>query len=80
MSGRNWDEKPNQCCYKGEWFDTAEETMEYAKKWPDLQVDLEKYRKFLDNRFEEAKMNLEMRGSLTNRESYKLLFLSLDMY
>ena len=59
--------------WAGRYFNTVEEMDDYIKKWPNEQLDLEEYRKFLEQRWQEAKTNLEMRGSLTNREAYALL-------
>lgn len=58
---------------KGKFFQTFEEMMEYAKKWPDEPVDLNHYREFLDERFIEAQANAAMNPNFTNRTAFELL-------
>lgn len=70
--------KTKEAYYKGKFFETLEEMAEYARKWPDEQIDLIQYREFLDMKWKEAKRNLEMRGTLTNREAYMLLRMNTD--
>jgi hypothetical protein len=62
----------------GKYFNMAQEMLAYAEKWPDEPIDLIEYREFLDQRWREAKTNLEVRGSLTNREAYSLLRMNTD--
>lgn len=68
-----------QKCYsKGKFFDCLDELIEYEKIWPSSPADLEEYRRFLDQRFEEAKLNLEMNPSFSNRDVFFLLRMNTE--
>lgn len=58
---------------KGKYFDSFEELLEYERKWPEMQLDLQDFKNFLDQRYREAEMNLKFRGTFTNKEAYLLL-------
>ena len=62
----------------GKFFETIEEMKDFIDKWPSMQIDLDQYRHFLDERWKEAKCNLESRGTLTNIEAYYLLRMNTD--
>lgn len=64
--------------YAGKYFDTVEEMLAYSEKWPNEPLDLIEYREFLDQRWREAKINLQSGASLTNLHAYSLLRMSTD--
>ncbi len=64
--------------YAGKFFDSPEEMISYAENWPGKPLDLIEYREFLDQCWREAKINLKLRGSLTNLEAYSLLRMNTD--
>jgi len=64
--------------YQGKYFESVEEMLKYRKQWPYEQVDLNAYEEFLKQRLGEAKINLELRGSFTNLEAYRLLRMNTD--
>ena len=65
---------------KGKFFDSFDELLEFERKWPNMQLDLVEYKKFLDERYKEAEMNLKLRGSFTNKEAYSILAANLLPY
>ena len=71
--------KDKQCgYYQGKFFDTLQEMLEYANKWPDLPFDLQAYKVFLNMRLEEAITNSSINKTLTNRAVYRILRMNTD--
>lgn len=63
----------------GKYFDTFEEMMDFGGKWPDMPLDLDAFRRFLDQRYDEAKLNFELReGKFTNRAAYYFLYVNCE--
>jgi hypothetical protein len=61
--------------YQGRFFPDREGFLDFVKDWPDLPVDLEQYRKFLDDRYREVEMNVAAHnGDFTNRHAYFLMY------
>lgn len=68
----------NEVFLHGKMFQSIEEATEYHLKWRDSPIDLEEYRKFLDERFNEACMNAELNPAFTNRTAFLLLRMTTD--
>lgn len=59
-------------------FDTLEEMTEYLQKWPDEPFDLNYYHEFLNDKFREAQLNVQVNPAITNRTIFRLLRMSTD--
>lgn len=70
-------EKEKQAYFAGKYFDTVDEMLEYSSKFPDMPLDLEWYRDFLDMRFREAEHTAQIwqsqRQVFTNRHAILVL-------
>lgn len=64
--------------YNGKKFDSFEEMMAYAHKFPHLPCDIEYFEKFFADRLLELKMNLEMNPDFTNLTAFKLIRMNTD--
>jgi len=62
----------------GKIFESFDDMEKYSQEWPDEPLDLEHFRKFLDDRFKEALINKQLDPSITNRTMYRLLRLNTD--
>jgi hypothetical protein len=70
--------KEKEFYYHGKSFESMDEMVEYALSWPDLPVDLEDFRDFLEQRFKEAEMNVAANPNFSNRTLYLLLRMNTD--
>lgn len=62
----------------GKYFETDEEMLAFAKKWPHVPADSEQLEIFLHERIREAEINIIINPDLTNSEMYNILKTSLD--
>ena len=64
--------------FHGKFFDTMEEMLDYARKWPESPVDLEWFKTFLDQRYQEAILNAQMNPEFDNIDLFRMLRVSTD--
>lgn len=66
--------------FNGKQFMSLIEAIEYERKWPEMPLDLEQFKKFLELRFHEAETNSSINPYFTNRMMYELLKMSLPTF
>lgn len=71
------DPRPNFYLH-GKYFTTFEEMYKYSIEFPDLPLDVEQFKRDMQDRIREAEMNFQINPEFTNRMMYKLLRASTD--
>lgn len=72
-------ESLNKFYARGKVFYDQEDFLQFCYDWPDLQFDLEDFKREMEMRIKEAELNNHIRhGQMTNREAYRILRLCTD--
>lgn len=64
--------------FRGKYFNSIKDICKYGMEFPDLPLDVEQFKRDMQDRIREAEMNSQMNPEFTNRMMYRLLRASTD--
>ncbi len=72
-------DKESKFYIHSKFFDDEKEFWKFVNEWPDMDVDIEDFKREMELKVRDVEMNNKLRNNkLTNKEAYQILRLSTE--